>query len=105
MIESQHDADQNRRHRGTILQLVRRYGVNGISFVGLEKVFRQAGRFGAVALLEENVQYLSDKGYLRTELVRDAISGVERWMIWLTPQAIDLLDGTIPSDPGVNIIV
>jgi hypothetical protein len=97
--------DRNRRNRGTILTLVRRYGVDGISFPNLEDVFRRAGRFGAIDLMEENVQYLTDKGYLRTELVRDPISGVERWMMWLTPQAIDLLDGTIPPDPGVDVRV
>lgn len=101
---SEHNVSRNLRHRGNILQLVRNCGVDGISFPGLEAVFRKAGRFGAIKQLEENVQYLTEKGYLRTELIKERTSGVERWMIWLTAQGIDLLDGTIPDDPGVNTI-
>jgi hypothetical protein len=98
------DIDRNRRHRATILRIVRRYGVEGISWPGLERIFRVAGRFEAMNTLEENVQYLADKNYLKKQLLRDEASDVERWMLYITPRAIDLLDGTIDPDPGVNTI-
>jgi hypothetical protein len=104
MIQSHKDVNRNIRHRGNILEVVREYGPEGISYPGLEAVFRAAGRFGAISQLEENVRYLADKGYLRTEIVEEPTSRVKRWLIWLTPQGIDLLDGVISSDPGVNTI-
>lgn len=96
--------EMNRRHRGTILRIVRRWGVTGVSWEGIEAIFRQAGQLGAIDRLEENVQYLADKGYLAKELKRDDFSGVERWLVWITPRGIDLLDGLIEADPGVVVV-
>jgi hypothetical protein len=97
-------AEANYKTRGDLLKIVRRYGVDGISYQGIEKIFWQAGRLGVAADLEENLAYLGDKGYLNLRLTRDHISGVERWLATMTPKGIDLLDGTIPPDPGVNVV-
>jgi hypothetical protein len=105
MSEIQTDIDRNRRHRGSILRVVRRYGTQGISWPGLERIFRSAGLLGAVEMLEENVQYLADKAYLKKARLRDEIAGVERWMLYIAPSGIDLIEGTIDPDPGVNLIV
>lgn len=94
----------NVRARGEILHLVRHYGVNGVSLGGLDRIFQRAGKFRVIDRLEENVEYLCGKGYLSKELVKEQLSGVERWLVRITPQGIDLLDETIPADPGVEIV-
>lgn len=94
---------RNVRARGDLLQLVRRYGANGISTGSLDKVFQQAGMFAALSSLEENIEYLKGKGYLTVELVTDRLTDVERWLVRITPQGIDLLDGLI-TDPGVDVV-
>lgn len=96
--------EANRLTRAKILRVVRRYGTGGISYEGLERVFSRAGMLGVAADLEEHLQYLADKKYLAKDLRRDELSGVERWLVWITPTGIDLLEGTIEPDPGVELV-
>jgi hypothetical protein len=95
----------NRRIRGDILRLVRKWGAKGLSFDGLQAVFFRSGIMMSTNVdLGEHVSYLEGKGYLRTGKQRDQFESVERWMIQLTPTGIDLLDQTIDPDPGVEIV-
>jgi len=94
--------EQNVKARGEILRLARRFGGNGVSIAGVDRIFQQAGMFAALSSLEENIEYLQGKGYLAAELATDPLSDVERWIIRITPAGIDLLDGVIPADPGVD---
>ncbi len=96
--------EANCRMRGEILRLVRKMGTNGISYEGMERIFLRAGRMGVAADMEEHLQYLADKGYLTKELLKDEISGVKRWMAFITAKGIDLLDEVIERDPGVEIV-
>jgi len=96
--------DAKLRRRGEILRKVRVYGGQGLSLEGLQRIFQRAGRLGSFEQLEEDVRYLAEKEYLRKELLKDRESLVERWLVWITPQGIDLLDGVIGPDPGVEIV-
>jgi hypothetical protein len=92
--------------RGRILRLVRDSGAaEGISVHGLTSIFARAGRQDAADRVEEHVVYLFDRGYLVSTIERDQLSRVERWMVRITSSGIDLLDGTIDADPGVNCVV
>lgn len=97
-------AEANKRVRREILRIVRKFGMNGISFEGIEKIFNRAGMLGVAADLEENIHYLKGKGYVATEQVKDQFDQVERWMVTITPAGIDLLDEIIDPDPGVEIV-
>jgi len=97
-------SEKNVRARGEILRLVRHYGVKGISVEGIYRIFRQAGSLSALDNMEENIEYLRGKGYVSSILEKEALSGVERWIVRITPMGIDLLDGTIAADPGVEIV-
>lgn len=97
-------AEANKRVRGEILRIVRRYGTGGVSFEGLQKVFIRACMPGVASDLEENLHYLRGKGYVNSELRKDQFTGTERWMVEITPAGIDLLEESISSDPGVEIV-
>lgn len=97
-------AEANKRVRREILRIVRKFGTNGISFEGIEKVFSRAGMLGVAADLEENIHYLKGKGYLTTAHVKDQFDQVDRWMVVITPAGIDLLDEITGPDPGVEIV-
>jgi len=97
-------ADDFPRTRGRILHTVRRYGPNGISYEGIERIFHRAGWFGSAATLEEHLHYLREKDLVHVERTRDAISGVKRWLVTITAKGIDLLDERIEADPGVDIV-
>jgi len=92
------------RGRGDILRIVRQFGVDGITQEHIERVFIRAGRISAMNRLEEDLLYLSEKGYLARVLAKDPFSGVERWILHITPKGIDLLDEIIDPDPGVEIV-
>lgn len=98
------DMDRNRRHRAAILRMVRRRLKEGITWQSLGNIFAKAFPYSSGNTLEENCMYLEDKGYLRREFVKDPHAGVERWILYITPSAIDLLDGAIDPDPGVDLL-
>lgn len=54
------------------------------------------------AEVKTHLAYLAEKGYLETEDVETAELG-SRTMVRLTANGKDLLEGSIPSDPGVML--
>lgn len=53
------------------------------------------------AVIQGYAQYLADKGYVTVSEVGSEELGLSRILVKLTPKGIDLLEGTIPKDPGV----
>ena len=96
-------SEQNIMARGEILRLARRYSPQKITLGSMDNIFQRAGVFSSMNL-DENLEYLVGKNYLQREFLKDPASGVERWIVKITPQGIDLLDGVIPADPGVDIV-
>jgi len=50
-----------------------------------------------------HLSYLEEKGYVSIETVSAPDMGVKRSLVKLTPKGIDLMEGTIQADPGVNL--
>jgi hypothetical protein len=86
--------------RGWILRIVDRGGrfgasvqLIGDSLFGLRANLTQTE-------IEDELDYLVRKGYVRLEEVR--VKGVgERRIAYVEPKGQDLLDGSIPADPGI----
>jgi hypothetical protein len=86
--------------RGWILRIVERGGrfgaslqLIGDSLYGLRANMTQME-------IEDQLNYLARKGYVRVEEVK--VKGVgERRIAYLEPKGQDLLDGSIEADPGV----
>ncbi|MEW6351288.1 MAG: hypothetical protein AB1646_19715 [Thermodesulfobacteriota bacterium] len=93
------EGNPDRRIRGQILRMVRQSG-SGVTAAFLAGVFRRAGDEPAVINLDENLAYLTDRGYLAHRQVRDDVSGVERRRYRITADGIDLIQG-VTQDPGV----
>ncbi|SEO98130.1 hypothetical protein [Propionispora vibrioides] len=55
------------------------------------------------AEVETHLTYLSEKGYLETEKVKSEELGITRILARLTAAGKDLLEGSIPADPGVTL--
>lgn len=53
------------------------------------------------AVLKGYLDYLVDKGYVKAWEEEDDMTGVNRTLSKLTASGIDLLEGSIPADPGV----
>ncbi len=97
------EPSRKRRLRGEILALVRRLGIGGISVEGIENIYMRAGEHRLADNVGEALHYLADKGYVMIHLERDTFSQVERRLVTISAQGMDLLDRTIDEDPGVWI--
>ena len=97
------DPSRKRRLRGEILALARRLGIGGISVEGIENIYLRAGEHRLADNVAEALHYLADKGYVIIHRERETFSGVERRLVSISAQGIDLLDRTIDEDPGVWI--
>ena len=50
-----------------------------------------------------HLSYLEGKGYIKTEKVENKILKMSRTIAILTPEGIDLLEGNIAADAGVEV--
>ncbi|MHB1026089.1 MAG: hypothetical protein ACYC24_10360, partial [Desulfobacteria bacterium] len=55
------------------------------------------------AVLRGYVEYLHEKGYVEVQDVE--AGGISRTMVRLTAHGKDLLEGNIPVDPGISIVL
>ncbi|MCD9025763.1 hypothetical protein [Cohnella silvisoli] len=55
----------------------------------------------SIPQIRGQLHYLVDKGYVRTEEGNEL--GIQRTMATLTAKGVDLLDGSIPDDPGIMV--
>lgn len=92
------EAIKNRDTRGCIMRALAHSKFRAISSHTLQ-----------MALIEKDTDimpqlyYLADKGYITVVDVReDNLSGID-YLINLTAKGVDLLEGSIPEDPGVMI--
>ena len=53
--------------------------------------------------LKVHLAYLAEKGYAKTDAVDLTDLGLKRFMVGLTAQGKDLIDGNIAADPGVKL--
>ena len=92
---------ENREIRGLCLQICERAQPYGASFRTIEETLADVGFHLSPAEVKAHLQYLHHKGYLHLEEVEK--HGVKRRINYITPKGVDLLEGNIPSDPGVMI--
>ena len=94
---------ENREMRGWILNIIDRAKPYGASFEVIEVTLTDLGFNVCETEVKAQLKYLSDKGYVKYEPIER--SGIVRHLNHITPKGVDLLEGSIPADPGVMIIV
>ncbi len=94
----------NRKTRGRILSFLRDCGTDGLTEAGLHTVFRSAGKHGVIDTLDDQIEYLIDKGYVRRDKKKSALDKDEHTFLHIRAKGTDLLEGSIDSDPGVTTI-
>ena len=53
--------------------------------------------------ISQQLYYLGDKGYIRVVNIKDKdLSGID-YLISLTAKGIDLIEESIPADPGIRL--
>lgn len=61
-----------------------------------------AGHRVAEKDIASEVVYLREKGYIESDKKPSRTLRTELWFHTITPKGIDLLEGTIPPDPGIS---
>jgi hypothetical protein len=88
--------------RGVILMILTRRGLEWVPFSELR--VQMAHGQGYPLTDQElwlHLRYLAGRSYLETRSTRPGRSDLSLTQARATPKAVDLLDGRIPSDPGV----
>lgn len=98
---SELDKYQARIARGHILEILKIAYPGPASLELLEVTLNDRSCPTSPAVIAGYVNYLADKGYVHA--VEGKIDDLDlvRTLVKLTPTGIDLLEGTIPADPGV----
>lgn len=95
--------ENRRRARGALLCLLEDSYPTGVGYQSLERVL-SAGAKCQPHELEGITRYLEDKGYIKVCVPEEpSLKPLQNSIIELRAHGIDLLEGSIPEDPGVAI--
>lgn len=92
---------ENRQIRGEILNALR---LNYPSQISEKQIISWLEQLGYITYerIKEYIEYLQDKGYVQIEMKRIKSYRQENSMVKLTPKGVDLLEGSIEEDPGIE---
>lgn len=96
--------NEARELRGFILTMCRHNYPHGCSDRLIAVTLGENQFSSSPALLRAHLEYLEEKGYVRLEEIRDSHLGVSRVLVYITAKGIDLLEGSIPPDPGILVL-
>lgn len=93
--------NESRELRGFILTMCKHNYPHGCSEKLILTTLGENQFASSPALLRAHIEYLEEKGYVRIEDVQAHGLGISRTLVFITAKGIDLLEGSIPQDPGV----
>lgn len=88
--------------RGFVLSILKLQYPNPASDRLISLTLNDSHLDGSLPQIRQHIRYLEEKGYVRSEEGNEL--GIQRTMATLTAKGIDLLDGSIPDDPGILVI-
>lgn len=99
-------ANHNYRvQRGRVLKIAdKTYGTHrrgGVSNEVIALTLNDMHLPASSGVLRGHCEYLMDKGYVEIEEIKDDLGG--GYIVTLTAKGVDLLEGNIPADPGVEV--
>ena len=86
-----------------ILQITNSMYPDNASENVIQETMMQAGYNVSIKDVKAHIAYLQGKGYITTETIKVEGMGIERTMAKMKPKGIDLLEGNIELDPGVEV--
>jgi peptidoglycan/xylan/chitin deacetylase (PgdA/CDA1 family) len=93
---------KRKKARGAVLGLLDDNYPRTISYIVMERLMADTGTAQAHEL-EGIVRYLQDKGYISVTVPEEPeLKPLRNGIIELRAHGIDLLEGSIPEDPGVD---
>ncbi len=92
-----------REIRGRILKILDRAYPDEIGDELISLTLNDINMSVGPALLRGHIDYLEEKGYVESYTVGSEDLDITRRLVRLTAKGKDLLEGSIPRDPGVNI--
>lgn len=91
-----------RVQRGRVLKIAdKAYGRGGVSNEVIALTLSDMYLSSSSGVLRGHCEYLRDKGYVEIEEIKDDLGG--GYIVNLTAKGVDLLEGNIPADPGVEV--
>lgn len=92
-----------RETRGRILKILDRAYPDELGDELISLTLNDINMCTGPALLRGHIDYLEEKGYVESRTLESEDLDITRHMVRLTAKGKDLLEGSIPHDPGVNL--
>jgi predicted transcriptional regulator len=89
--------------RGHIMQILKIAYPGPASLELLEVTLNDRSCNTSPAIIRGYVDYLAEKGYVHVWEEKDDVLNVQRTLVKLTAHGVDLMEGNISPEPGVNI--
>lgn len=95
--------NESKELRGAILTICKVSYPGGVSHQVITMTLRGAQFNTSPTVIDGHIKYLEEKGYVRQKEIKCDDTGLARQLVYITPEGLDLVDGNIPSDPGIMI--
>lgn len=94
---------QTRELRGRILKILKFFYPEHVSDRDLVNTLHELRYEITYPVLHGHIAYLKEKGYVDYTKLEHELLSYPRWDVRLTANGMDLLEGIIDSDPGVQL--
>jgi len=89
--------------RGAVLGLLEEGYPNGVSYQTMERILHSSAKCQPHEL-PGVIKYLEDKQYIEVSLPEEpSLKPLQNGIVELSAHGVDLLEGSIPDDPGISI--
>ena len=92
---------KRKKARGAVLGLLEESYPTGVAYTVMERILADAGKARAHEL-PGIIRYLEDKAYIKVSVPEEPeLKPLTNGVIDLRAHGVDLLEGSIPEDPGI----
>jgi len=95
---------KNKELRGMVLKVIHKSYPDKVGDYVICEVLEDAGYNINPPELKSHLDYLEGNGYIETSIIENRDLNITRIVAKMTPQGINLMEGNIPDDPGIEVV-
>ncbi len=95
---------KNREIRGMVLKIIYSNYPEQIGDTLIKEILEDSGYVVSEQDIKANIDYLQGGGYIESNNITNKGLGISRTVCKLTPKGINLIEGNIEEDPGIEVI-
>ncbi len=95
---------KNREIRGMILKIIHSNYPDQAGDTLIKEILEDSGFSVSDQEIKAHIDYLANGGYIEASCINNKGLGINRTVCKLTPKGINLIEGNIEEDPGIEVI-